>query len=82
MQQLKTSDIMENKNIIPESKSVMQIATECSTRYNAVRDVIRALHLVLENEKVNKWQEDLIHERLYLTGLITEIVVESKINKS
>lgn len=72
---------MENKNTIPESKNIMQIATECNTRYNAVRDAIKTLGLVLEKEKVNKWQEELIHERLYLTGHITEIVVESKINK-
>lgn len=72
---------MVNKNTTPESKSIMQIASECNTRYNAVRDAIKALRLVLENNKVNKWQEELIHERLYLTGHVTEVIVESKINK-
>ena len=59
----------------------MQIATECDTRYNAIRDVVKSLGLVLENKKVNKYQEDLIHERLYLNGTLTEIIYESKINR-
>lgn len=59
----------------------MQIATECDTRYNAIRDVVKSLGLVLENKKVNKFQEDLIHERLYLNGTLTEIIYESKINR-
>lgn len=58
----------------------MQIATECDTRYNAIRDVVKSLGLVLENKKVNVWQEDLIHERLYLNGTLTEIIYESKMN--
>ena len=63
-------------------KSIMQIAEECDTRYNAIRDVIKALKLVLENKKVNIFQEDLIHERLFLTGNLTEIIYESKMNKT
>jgi len=59
----------------------MQIATECDTRYNAIRDVVKSLGLVLEDKKVNKYQEDLIHERLYLTGTLTEIIYESKMNR-
>ncbi len=62
-------------------KRIMQIASECDTRYNAVRDVIKSLGLVLESKRVNKFQEDLIHERLYLNGTLTEITYESKINK-
>lgn len=62
-------------------KSIMQISTECDTRYNAIRDVVKSLGLVLENKKVNKFQEDLIHERLYLTGSLIEVVYESKMNK-
>ena len=62
-------------------KNIMQIASECDTRYNAIRDVVKSLGLVLENKKVNKYQEDLIHERLYLTGTLTEIIYESKINR-
>lgn len=73
---------MESKNITHESKTIMQIAAECNTRYNAIRDVVKSLGLVLDSKKVNKWQEDLIHESLYLTGRITEIIYESKINKS
>ena len=63
-------------------KNIMQIATECDTRYNAIRDVVKSLGLVLENKKVNKFQEDLIHERLYLNGTLTEIIYESKLNKN
>ena len=61
-------------------KSIMQIAAECDTRYNAVRDAIKSLGLVLENKRVNKFQEDLIHESLYLTGHVKEITYESKLN--
>ena len=82
MQQLKTLAIMVNKSIIPESKSIMRIATECDTRYNAVRDVIKSLGIVLENKKVNTFQEDLIHESLYFTGKIKEVTYESKINSN
>ena len=73
---------MANRNTTPESKSIMQVAMECDTRYNAVRDVIKSLGLVLDDKKVNKWQEELIHERLYLTGFITEITYESKLNSN
>lgn len=59
----------------------MQIATECDTRYNAIRDVVKSLGLVLEIKKVNKFQEELIHERLYLNGTLTEIIYESKMNR-
>lgn len=54
---------------------------ECDTRYNAVRDAIKALRLVLDYKKVNAFQEDLIHERLYFTGKIKEVTYESKINR-
>ena len=72
---------MESKNITPESKSIMQVAMECDTRYNAVRDVIKSLGIILENKKVNKWQEELIHESLYFTGKIKEVTYESKLNR-
>lgn len=72
---------MANRNIIPESKSIMQVAMECDTRYNAVRDVIKSLGIILENKKVNKWQEELIHESLYFTGKIKEVTYESKLNR-
>lgn len=61
-------------------KSIMQIASECDTRYNAVRDAIKSIGIVLENKKVNKFQEELIHERLYFTGKIKEVIYESKLN--
>ena len=72
---------MANRNTTRGSKSIMQVAMECDTRYNAARDVIKSLGLVLDDKKVNKWQEELIHESLYFTGKIKEVTYESKLNR-
>jgi hypothetical protein len=68
-------------------KSMMQIAMECDTRYNAVKDCVNKLKIkgvkFGENSRrlfFDKYQEELIHENLYFEGKITEITLESKMN--
>jgi len=66
-------------------KTFMQIAMECDMTYNKIRDVVRSQNIVAEkiNYKMclNKEQEDLVHRILYFEGKITEITLESKMNK-
>lgn len=65
-------------------KTLMQIATECNTRYNAVRDVVGREKIVTtkKNGKIclNKYQEEYVQQILYFEGKITEITLESKMN--
>ena len=66
----------------------MQIATECDTRYNEVYRVVKKLRIkgTKENEfrnstvKLDKYQEELVHQCLYFEGKINELTLESKIN--
>lgn len=66
---------------------MMQIAMECDTSYNSVRDSVKKLGII-GNRKIgsvdklffDKYQEQLIHENLYFEGKITEITLESKLN--
>lgn len=65
-------------------KTLMQIAIECNTRYNAVKDAVRRERIMTtkKNGKVylDKYQEEYIHQILYFEGKITELTLESKMN--
>jgi hypothetical protein len=69
-------------------KKIMQIAMECDTRYNDVYSVVRKLRIkgTKSNEfrnstvKLDKYQEELVHQCLYFEGKITELTLESKMN--
>jgi len=72
------------------NKTIMQIATECDTRYNDVQSTI--IKLRIKGTKINpfinsritfdKYQEELIHQCMYFEGKIKELTLESKMNKS
>jgi arginine repressor len=65
-------------------KTVRQIAKECNVTQDVVHRFIRKLGIVKvnnENRKVlTRYQEDYLHQVLYFSGFITEVVFESKIN--
>lgn len=66
-------------------KTVKQIAKECNVTQDVVNRFIRKLGIVTsknENKRVlTRYQEDYLHQVLYFSGFITEVVFESKINK-
>ena len=66
-------------------KSTAQIARECGISHNeinrlAVRDELKPIKVVKRNKFYDKHQEDYLHNILYLSGKITEITYQSKIN--
>lgn len=66
-------------------KSTAQIARECGISHNeinrlAVRDELKPIQVVKRNKFYDKHQEDYLHNILYLSGKITEITYQSKIN--
>lgn len=66
-------------------KTIMKIAEDCDLMYNTVKNCIVRNNLVLEKingkSMLNKYQEDYIHQALFLEGKITEITLESKLNQ-
>jgi len=67
-------------------KSIHQIAKECGLGYSQVVLIVKNEHIVPAKKKgryqyFDKWQEDLIHERLYFSCACNEITLESKMNK-
>jgi Zn-dependent peptidase ImmA (M78 family) len=65
-------------------KSVKQIAKECNISQDVVHRFIKKLGIVKQNNESKKvltrYQEDYLHDILYISGFITEITLESKIN--
>jgi len=65
-------------------KTVRQIAKECNIPQDVVHRFIRKLGIVTsknENRRmITRYQEDYLHQVLYFSGFITEVVFQSKIN--
>jgi len=65
-------------------KTLMQIAEECDTSYNTVKNFVIKEKIVYQKIhgkiSLNEFQEDHIHQILYFEGKITEITIESKMN--
>jgi hypothetical protein len=67
-------------------KSLMQIAMDCNMSYNDLKSSIKNLNLEpakREGRRIffDEKQEDYIHMVLYFNLKITEITLESKMNK-
>ena len=64
----------------------MQIATECDLMWNQVNNVVK-IEKITPAKTIGRrkffdiYQEDIIHRVLYFTGLLTELTLESKINR-
>lgn len=66
-------------------KNTMQIATECELTWNEVSNAAKSIGIEPAETRGKKkyfdiYQEDLIHQRLYQTGKLSEITYESKMN--
>jgi hypothetical protein len=66
-------------------KAVKQIAKECNVQQDVILRFIRKLGIVTANDKnrkiLTRYQEDYLHQILYFSGFITEVVFESKMNE-
>ena len=62
-------------------KKVCQIAKECGIIRHFVDNVIKKEGIVKSGKLIDKHQEDHIHQILYFECRMTEITLESKMNK-
>jgi len=62
-------------------KLISQIADECGVERQVIHNVIKNQGIIKCGMYVNKLQEDKIHQILYFESKISEITLESKLNK-
>ena len=67
-------------------KSIHQIAKECGLGYSQIVLVVKNEGITPAKKKghyhyFDKYQEDIIHERLYLTSACNEVIFESKMHE-
>jgi hypothetical protein len=66
-------------------KTLMNIAVECELCYNEVAKVVKDEKIkgtIIKGKKyLDKYQEDLLHVGLVVRGKLTELTLESKMNK-